>query len=72
VKESDPPSKISNLVFLQSLIERNALGSLLLGGGMEPVGEEEVQLVFISHKSFLSLFYTWGTSWLALKRRQRE
>jgi hypothetical protein len=36
----------------------NALGSLLLGGEMEPVGEEEGQLVFLSHKSFVSLFYT--------------
>ncbi|KAL0301951.1 UNVERIFIED_CONTAM: hypothetical protein Sradi_6471900 [Sesamum radiatum] len=25
---------------------------------MEPVGEEEGQLVFLSHKSFVSLFYT--------------
>lgn len=43
---------------------------------MEPFGEEEAQLVFISHKSFLSLSLTpnllWGTTRLALKRRKRE
>ena len=44
---------------------------------MEPVGEEEAQRVFIiSNKYFGSLSLTpntlWGTTRLALKRRQRE
>lgn len=43
---------------------------------MEPFGEEEAQLVFLSHKSFLSLSLTpnplWGTTRLALQRRKTD